>query len=140
MGKAHSRLFYHFVWTTKNRAPAIGDRSKAALFASIQRKCRGFGVEIRALNAVADHVHLLAQLPPTIPPSQFVRQVKGAASFAVNHVDGNESLYWQRGYGVLSLSSADLKRVTSYIEKQQEHHRCGDVWPSLERAEERGDA
>ena len=36
-------------------------------------------------NAMPDHVHLLAQLPPTVLVSDFIGQVKGALAYYVNH-------------------------------------------------------
>ncbi len=136
MPKAFSRLFYHFVWATKNRRPAISEDSKPALLETIAGKCHDLGAEVRALNAVSDHVHLLARLPPTTAPSHFIRHVKGRASFAANRSEKDESLYWQKGYGVLTLSSGDLKRVAAYIENQERRHVSKDLWHSLERVDE----
>lgn len=124
------------MWTTRKRQPLITEEVRQTLFNSIGRKCRDLGADIRALNAVEDHVHLLTKAPPAIAPAQFVRQVKAASSFTINRSGEDVMLYWQRGYGVLSLSSADLKRVAAYIENQQEHHRSGKVWGSLEDTEE----
>ena len=139
MGKAFARLYYHFVWTTKNRSPVTTKEVKAHLFKSIGRKCRDLGADIRALNAVEDHVHLLTKLPPTLAPTQFIRQVKGIASYIVNRSGSDNMLCWQRGYGVLTLSSSQLRRVVAYIENQEEHHSSGDVMPSLETVEESDD-
>ncbi len=35
-------------------------------------------------NAMPDHVHLLVRLPPTVKVSEFIGQVKGAATHRVN--------------------------------------------------------
>lgn len=138
MGKAYAKLFYHFVWTTKNRAPTITETSRVVLLDTIVRKCHDLGAEVLAANAVQDHVHLLIKLPPTLAPTQFIRQIKGATSYVLNRSD-EMGLHWQRGYGVHTLSTAQLKSVRSYVEGQAEHHTSGRVLPSLERAEQQGD-
>jgi hypothetical protein len=44
-------------------------------------------------------------------------------------------LRWQEGYGVLSLRKDELVKVSRYIDRQEEPHRCGTLSDLLERFE-----
>ena len=52
-------------------------------------------------NAMPDHVHLLAQLPPTVALSEFIGHVKGALAFRVNRYIDNQEQH--HGGGKLSV-------------------------------------
>lgn len=43
------RLFYHFVWTTKERLPLITEGNEAAIYATIRAKARQLNVIVYAL-------------------------------------------------------------------------------------------
>ena len=86
-------------------------------------------------NAMPDHVHLLVRLPPTVKISDFIGQVKGAASHRVNEeIKPNFRLQWQDGYGVLTLED-ELDKVSRYIDNQETHHSTGKLSELLERTE-----
>jgi putative transposase len=84
-------------------------------------------------NAMPDHVHLLVRLPPTIKVSDFIGQVKGAASHRVNEeIKPKFKLQWQEGYGVLTLRKDELEKVSRYIDNQETHHSTGKLSELLE--------
>ena len=80
----HYLLFYHFIWTTKNRQPWIVPELESTLFDSIRSKVTGLGARVLAVNAFRDHVHLVASVPPSISLSNFIGQVKGISSLRIN--------------------------------------------------------
>jgi REP element-mobilizing transposase RayT len=97
-------------------------------------KTRG-GCPIRH-NAMPDHTHLLCRLPPTIVIAEFIGQVKGATSFRVNkQIDPRLKLHWQEGHGVVTLRKDEIQKVSRYIDRQEEHHRRGNVSELLEKCE-----
>jgi putative transposase len=62
--------------------------------------------------------------------------LKGASSHYINHESGlKESLYWQDGYGVITLREAEIAKVAKYIKRQKEHHQTGKLSDLLERIE-----
>ena len=80
-----------------------------------------------------DHVHLLIRLPPTIAPSDFIGEVKGAVSYRVNQeLHPRFRLQWQEGYGVLTLRKDEVETVSRYIDRQEEHHATGRLSQFLE--------
>jgi len=133
MGHVFHQLYYHFIWATHAREPHI-DRSYRAAFLEIlndEVTTRG-GQPIRH-NAMPDHVHLLARLPPTIMISEFIGKVKGAAAYRTNHeLRPKFKLHWQEGYGVLTLRKDEVEKVSRYIDNQEQHHRSGHLSSLLE--------
>jgi REP element-mobilizing transposase RayT len=95
MAHAFHQLYYHFAWATSCREPAIERAWRPQLLRILndEAKKRG-GWPIRH-NAMPDHVHLLVRLPPNVTVSDFVGEVKGAASYRVNHeLKPQRALYW----------------------------------------------
>jgi Transposase and inactivated derivatives len=123
----HYLLFYHFIWTTKNRQPWIIPELEPQLFNSIRSKVSGLDGRVLAVNACRDHVHLVASVPPSIPPSislsNFIGQVKGTSSLRINESGLLRVIFnWQEEYGVFSLDETSLSACIFYTEKQKEHH------------------
>jgi REP element-mobilizing transposase RayT len=130
------QLYYHFAWATQGRLSLIDRSWRPQLLEIIhnEAKLRG-GVPIRH-NAMPDHAHLLVRLPPTITVSEFIGQVKGATSFQVNReIRPRVKLKWQDGYGVVTLRKDELKKVSLYIDNQEEHHHRNRLSELLEQYE-----
>jgi len=136
VGHAFHQLYYHFAWATHSRAPLIDRAWRPELLSILneEAKTRG-GWPIRH-NAMPDHVHLLVRLPPSVCVSDFIGQVKGAASFRVNRdIRPKSKVAWQEGYSVLTLRRDELEKVSRYIDNQEEHHRAGRLSVLLEKTE-----
>ncbi len=90
-----------------------------------------FGGIIRAekgklikIGGTANHVHLLAKLPPTIGISEMMRRLKGNSSKWINEKKFNQIRFaWQRGYAAFTVSESVWMEVSRYIENQEEHHK-----------------
>jgi putative transposase len=119
----HYRLFYHFIWSTKNRQPWIVPELEQHLFDSIRSKVIGLDARVLAVNACRDHIHLVASVPPTISLSNFIGQVKGISSLRINESGLLPMKFnWQEEYSVFSLDETSLSACIFYTEKQKEHH------------------
>ena len=122
------RLFYHFVWATKLRLPAITDTNREAIFGSIVTKTKALGGIVHAINGMPDHVHVVATIPPGIALAKYVNEVKGASSHLANHLESSQSdqsFRWQDTYGVTSVSESHVPTVVRYVKNQQKHHAPG---------------
>jgi putative transposase len=126
------RLFYHFVWATKDRAPLITAEIEAPLFHIITERSNRLHAPILAVNGMPDHMHLIASVPPTIALSEYVRQFKGASSRLIE-MDFNTYFAWQTGYSVFSVSERNLSLAVAYVEQQKEHHRAGTAVAHMEK-------
>ena len=56
--------------------------------------------------------------------AEWVKELKRVSSLWMHEREGpNDAFQWQAGYGVFSVSKADLDQVIDYIRRQPEHHR-----------------
>jgi putative transposase len=83
---AYCRLYYHFVWGTKDRLSLVDNQIEARVYHAIAAKAYEFTAIVHAIGGVEDHVHLAVSVPPKVPLSDFIGQVKGSSSHFVNHV------------------------------------------------------
>lgn len=136
---AYWRLYYHVVWSTKNRDPWIVDDFQALAENAMRNRLHTLGVLIHGIGIMPDHVHLALSIPPHRSISEIVGQSKGAASFLTRQQhaapDDDTSFTWQTGYGVFSFSETALPGVLSYLANQKTHHETGTLWPGLERVD-----
>ncbi len=129
------RLFYHFIWTTKVRLPLITESNQALIYATIRAKVDDLNGIVHALNGMADHLHLVATVPPSLSLADLIRQVKGSSSHAVSyHTNSPEPFGWQTDYGVVSVSESHAPIVIRYVENQQKHHADKSLNATLENA------
>jgi putative transposase len=125
MGHTFVHLAYHVVFSTKGRIACINNELSPQLHAYIAGIARGLGGKTLIVNGVADHVHLLVQLPATISVAEFVRDIKANSSKWMHEEMGipRSKFSWQTGYGCFSVSKSNLSNAQKYIAKQEEHHR-----------------
>jgi putative transposase len=127
----YSRLYYHFVWTTIQRLPLITADIENVMHDLIISKARFERGVVYAVNGMADHIHLVVALPPTVVLARFIKNVKGSSSrFIGEKIDA--PFQWQPGYGVFTVGPQGLKTVTDYVNRQKEHHASGTLIQSLE--------
>jgi len=83
---------------------------------------RGLGGIAIEINGVADHVHILAKLRPTISVSEFLSKLKsGSSGWSKRQTAGRFG--WQARFGAFTVSESQVERVRRYIRNQEEHHR-----------------
>ena len=129
------RLFYHFVWGTKNREPFIAPQWENDLHNAIAAKANKLDAFVYAVGGIEDHVHLVVSTPPKIALSTFIGQVKGNSSHLVNHVLDRDAYFaWQAEYGVVSFGGKMLDTVVRYVKNQRQHHSDGTTIAMLERS------
>ena len=76
------------------------------------------------VNGVADHVHILLGLNPSVSISDTVHDIKRNTSLFINNENlCNQKFSWQEGYGAFTYSRSQLNKVYNYILNQEEHHR-----------------
>jgi putative transposase len=130
----YCQLFYHLVWSTKNRHPFLTPEVEPVIHDFLRAKAIGLGATLFALNGIEDHVHLVVSIPPKIAVAKFIGQIKAVASTKFNkpRPDG-PPFFWQREYGAFSFDARRLPNYIAYVERQKEHHAQGTTIPILER-------
>ena len=63
---AYWRLFYHLVWATHQRRPLITPELEPILYNFVKAKAIGLDATVFVINGVADHVHCVVAIPPSI--------------------------------------------------------------------------
>lgn len=127
------KLFYHIVWSTKNRLPLIDPAWEEDLYGYMWGKATALGCIPRAINGMADHTHVVISIPPRLSIATAVGQLKGASSHHVNRVYvSNKSFAWQTEYGVFSISEKALPFIIEYVKNQKKHHAENLINSSLE--------
>lgn len=134
------QLYYHLVWSTKNRQPLLTADVEPIVHGLLREKAIGLGATVFALNGTADHVHMVAAIPPKIAVARFVGQVKAVASTKFNKSEAGlaQPFFWQAEYGAFSFDRKRLPPVIAYVERQKEHHARSKVLAVLERLDDLG--
>jgi putative transposase len=57
-------LFYHIVWSTKNRLPLIEAAWENDLYGYMRGKAIALECKVHAINGMADHTHVVISIPP----------------------------------------------------------------------------
>lgn len=68
-----------------------------------------------------DHIHLLIQIPASLPLAKAVLTIKSNSSRWAN--EEGHKFAWQQGYAAFSVSASLVPAVVQYIENREVHHR-----------------
>ena len=135
----YSEINFHITWHTKNSLPTITAKIEERLFRYVTHKIvETPGAYLHAIGGIETHLHLGLTLEPNILISDWIGQLKGSSSHYVNHEVQPKALEWQRGYGIVSFGTKDLKWVVEYIKNQREHHSRGTIHERLEKFSDQG--
>jgi len=124
MPQSLSKVILHIIFSTKNREPWLDPKLRPRLHAYLATICRDLGCDFVRVGGVADHVHIVATLPRIVSQAQLIEQIKKLSSKWTKTLDVRyRGFFWQRGYGVFSVSPSQVDSVLEYVNKQHEHHR-----------------
>jgi REP element-mobilizing transposase RayT len=124
MSHAYSRLHYHIVFSTKDRASFIKPDMKDRLYGYITGIITNLGGVKEEINGIDDHIHILAYCPPKIALADFIGKIKANSSGWVHETWVHRAAFaWQRGYGAFTVSESNIEVVRQYIREQEAHHR-----------------
>ena len=131
------QLFYHLIWSTKNREPLLSEKTEPIIHNFLRAKAAGLGATVYALAGTEDHVHMIVSIPPKLSVARFVGQVKAVASTKFNKSSSEgRPFFWQDEYGAFSFDGKRLANFIGYVERQKEHHSQRDIMSVLERTSE----
>ena len=109
-----------------------------------------YNITIRALEIMANHVHLFISIPSTLSVSQVVKYFKGISSRKMflafpwlrDFEPGKERFwggnFWSRGYFYRSVGSTTDKAVEFYIKLTQNHHLKEKYYTSVGKSKHQG--
>jgi putative transposase len=117
-------LHYHLVMVTKYRRKCITAPILERLRAIVALRCENWGGTLIEFNGEADHVHVLASLPPNLDLSRFVNNLKTTSSrllrkeFPQLKRVYRKPVFWSRSYCAISCGGAPLAVIKQYVEQQ----------------------
>ena len=124
MPQSLTKLYAHLIFSTKNRKPFLDDEIRPRVHAYLATTIRDLDSPFAVVGGVADHVHILFDMGKMIAPVKVVEQVKRESSKFVKTLGPKYgAFFWQRGYGMFSVSPTHREDVEAYVRAQEEHHR-----------------
>jgi len=109
MSHTYTANIVHCVFSTKQRAPMIAADRQEHLWAYLLGIARNMKIKILAIGGVADHLHLLIALPPTMNLAKVICDLKANSSRWLNGTGGHFA--WQEGYAAFSVSPSRIGDV-----------------------------
>jgi len=111
----------HIIFSTKDRRNSIPKEFQPNLWSYVAGICKNHGILAHSIGGAADHIHLLIQLPQSLPPAKAVLTIKSNSSRWA-HTQGHK-FAWQEGYAAFSVSASLVPAVLPYIQNQEAHHK-----------------
>jgi len=124
MANTYSALFYHIVFSTKNRTAFIRPEIEERVWAYIGGVARHHQMTAIQVGGVEDHIHALILAPATLAPFEIAKYLKGESSKWIHETFADlRDFGWQDGYGAFTVSKSNVPDVVSYIQNQRAHHQ-----------------
>ncbi len=124
MANTYSSLFYHIVFSTKNRAPFIKSEFENRIWEYVGGVARHHKMTALQIGGIENHLHALILAPTTIAPCDIAKYLKGdSSSWIHDEFPELAEFGWQDGYGAFTVSKANVPSVIRYIQNQRVHHQ-----------------
>ena len=123
MPHSYTSLFYHIVFSTKERYPFLNLDVRARVHDYLGGAIRSEEGTSFIVNGVADHVHILARLRQDKALADVLRDIKANSSGWIHDRFPELSKFaWQTGYAAFTVSKSQIEVVQRYIANQEAHH------------------
>ncbi|MGA9569814.1 MAG: IS200/IS605 family transposase [Candidatus Acidiferrales bacterium] len=120
MPHTYSQNPLHIIFSTKDRRKSIPQDFQPHLWSYVAGICKNHGILAHSIGGAADHIHLLIQLPQTLPLAKAILTIK-SNSGRWAHTQSHK-FTWQEGYAAFSVSASQIPAVLRYIQNQPAHH------------------
>ncbi|MCE0733486.1 IS200/IS605 family transposase [Halomonas sp. G15] len=127
------RLYYHLVLSMKYRHKCLTGPMLERLEEMLRDLLFRWGGELVEFGGEADHVHLLFEVPPTVKPSDLVKNLKSVTARRMRKEFAAElapyywkPYFWNRAYALISVGGrASIETLLRYIENQDDPRKLG---------------
>jgi len=127
---SYRQVFYHLVFGTKFRIPAINPEHEPELHKYIWGIIKNKQCVLYRINGIEDHIHILSDLHPSVCLADYVKDIKVASSMWMKQTGKFPAFRgWADGYGAFTCSIREKERVINYIKNQKQHH-CRETFPA----------
>ena len=105
MPQSLTKLYAHLIFSTKHRQGLIDESIRPRVHGYLTTVLRDMNCPYVVVGGVSDHVHILFDMGKKCAPTEVVERVKRESSKFVKTLGQRYSeFYWQRGYGMFSVS------------------------------------
>ena len=120
----YTQIYYHIVFSTKDREPALKADRRQDLFRYMWGILKNNHCHLYRLNGVEDHLHIFSSLHPTVSLADLVKDIKtGSSQWIKENSVFRGFSHWQDGYGAFTHCHKEKNAVIEYIRGQEEHHK-----------------
>ena len=135
MSQSLAQIYVHLVFSTKNRAPFLQNRTtRDEMHKYLGGTSNKLDCPVICVGGVADHVHILCRLGKTMSVANLVKELKRESSqWAKTKGPELADFFWQNGYAAFSISPGHVEALREYIANQEEHHRKESFQDELRR-------
>lgn len=131
---SYKQIYYHIIFGTKWRKPAIPEPHCHELYKYIWGLIRNKACHLYRINGVPDHIHILSDLHPSVTLAGYIKDIKLASSqWLKNHKNFPDFTGWQEGYGAFTCSNKEKDAIIDYIKNQKEHHKKENFYDEYKR-------
>ena len=114
--------------TTKYRYEMLKqEKLKVFCKIAIEESCKKHKIEIKILEVLNEHTHLIVDCPRTMSVAKLMQIIKGLSSYILFRLCPDfrkrypKGHFWNRGYFCASCGS-DFDKAMNYIKNQRLHH------------------
>lgn len=118
-------LLFLIVFRPNDSRPVLDIANEESLYRYIWRFVVDKGGILYAVGGMPDHIHMLVELPPTIPLAVFMRDLKTSTSKFLKYNVGMFPYFeqWGKGYFCETHSLSQKDTIRAYIKGQKQHHQ-----------------
>lgn len=131
---SHRQILCQIVFGTKDRRPTIVENHSQDLYKYISAIVKNHNCHLYRINGIADHIHILSDLNPSISLADYVKKIKVASSvwMKASHMFPDFT-GWQEGYGAFTYSINEKDTLIEYIKNQKIHHQVENFYDEYVR-------
>lgn len=124
MAQTITELYFHIVFSTKNRVDFIRPDIEDELYAYIGGILNNHKSKLLVGNGIQNHTHLLTSLNKNVLIPDIVGTIKRDSSKWIKTKGGIFTKFgWPDGYSAFTVGHSQLPMVEQYIRYQKEHHK-----------------
>ena len=123
MANTFSQIYFHIVFSTKNRARLIHRDIEDRVWQYIGGIAKNHKMKALQVGGIEDHIHALTSSGTVHSPAQIMQLLKGNSSkWIKNEFQELNGFAWQDGGGIFTVSKSAVPDVIEYIKNQRKHH------------------
>lgn len=120
----YTQILYHIVFGTRDHSGCLDLERHDDLCGYIAGVLKNKNCTPYKLGGFTEHIHILAELHPSVPLAVLVKDIKLAASSWIKSNKVFSSFCgWQERYGAFTCSWSVKDEVEQYIANQRQHHQ-----------------